>query len=142
MQETFEFDQTAVMRALALADAAAGAANLVDDGLTSLGQEQGPSPLAWVDELGQVWPHEAGSQMHSHIKYLWTREEVQSAIQATNKIVVTSTMPSSVVDMVTGARPGPAQPVVTPKTVAAAARSRMAMMQTFLNPAGAAVRSE
>lgn len=142
MEQSFAFDQAAVMQALAMADAAAGADALVDNGLTALVERPSREPLAWVDELSQVWPHEAGSQMHSHITYLYTPDEVKAALQASHGIIVVNTLPSSVVDMVTGARPGPAQPDASPKAAAAAARGRMAMMQTFLNPAGAAVRSE
>lgn len=142
MTQQFDFDQSAVMQALAMANEAAGTDALVDNGLTELGKRPGREPLAWVDDLSQVWPHEPGSQVHAHIEYLFTKEEVQAALQASRGIIVVNTLPSAVVDLVTGARPGPGQPDASPMAAARAARGRIAMMQTFLNPAGAAVRSE
>lgn len=142
MEQPFAFDQAAVMQAMALANAAASS-SLLSEGLTELAPaNQQQQPLAWVDDLGQVWPHEAGAQTHAHIKYLYTSDEVQRAMQASTGIIVVNTMPSYVVDTVTGVSPPPPQPMATAATAAAAARGRMAMMQTFMHPSGAAVRSE
>jgi len=142
MDQNFNFDSATVQQAMARADAVANANALADNGLTELVARPSRDPLAWVDELHQVWPHEAGTQLHAHIEYLYTREEVQAALHASKGVIVVNTLPSSVVDMVTGARPGPAQPDISPAAVGTAARQRMAMLQTFMNPAGAAVRSE
>jgi hypothetical protein len=75
-----------------------------------------------------------------HIEYLFNKEQVQAAIQASRGIIAVNTVPSYLVPQVTGEAPPPAQPVVNAVTARHAAMARMAMMQTFNNPAGAAVR--
>jgi len=137
------FDPSQIQAALNAADQAAQANQLADNGLTTLSSELGRrEPLAWTDELGQVWPHEVGSQMHSHINYLYTRDEVDRALAAANGIVTVQTVPSYMVPQVTGEAPPPAQMEPTSENAAKLARARAAMLQTFGNPAGAAVRAE
>ena len=136
------FDPSQVAAAMQMAEAAVQSNSIVDNGLTSLARPSERDPIAWVDELGQVWPHEAGAPVYPHLSYCYTREEVQEALGKAKGIIVVQTVPSSVVPQVTGEAPAPAMPEATPQAAAKAARSRQAMMATFANPAGAAVRSE
>jgi hypothetical protein len=140
MEQAQAFDPAAVARAMQMAEAAAQSNNLVEDGLTALSPPPSQHPIAWVDSWGQVWPHEPGAPLHMHIEYLFNKEQVQAAIQASRGIIAVNTVPSYLVPQVTGEAPPPAQPVVNAVTARHAAMARMAMMQTFNNPAGAAVR--
>lgn len=136
------FDPAQVAAAVQMAEAAVQSNAIVDNGLTSLSRASERDPIAWIDDLGQVWPHEPGAPVHAHLQYCYTREEVQDALAQSRGIIVVSTVPSSVVPQVTGEAPPPAMPDASPASAVKAARSRQAMLATFANPAGLAVRSE
>lgn len=141
MQEPM-FDHAQIHNALTMAQEAINADQLVDNGLTPLAQRSGRDPLAWVDSLYQVWPHEPGALTHAGIQYLYTREEVLAAMQASQGIITVSTMPSHVVPQVTGEAPPPAQPEATPDAAAKAGKARVALLTAFANPAGIGPRVE
>lgn len=142
LQQAPQFDNAAVLRALQAAEMAAETNSLVENGLTALDETPSEFPLAWVDELGQVWPHPVGANLHPHIQYLYSQDEIRAAMHAAKGIIVVQTVPSSVVPQVTGEVPPPPQADASPAAASKAARARSAMLATFANPSGAAVRSE
>lgn len=141
MQEQ-QFDQAAINQALSMAQEAMNNNELIDNGLTALAPRREREPIAWVDSLQQVWPHEAGSLMHAGIHYLYSQDEVLAAVQASRGIITVQTMPSFVVPQVTGEAPPPAMPEASPAQAVKAAKARSALLGAFNNPAGIGPRVE
>lgn len=128
------FDSNQVHAALQRAAQLADTNALPDDGLAALSAPPSDQPLAYADELGQVWPHPVGSPVYPHLNYFYTREQVQAAMQASRGILVVQTVPPTVVPQVTGQAPAPVD--TRPASVQAKelAQTRTAMLAAFSSP--------
>jgi hypothetical protein len=124
------FDPATVSTALRAADRLASTPDL-GAGLHSLAAAPASGdPIAWVDDIGNVWPHPHGAAVHAHIRYLYTADEVAAHMQQANSIIVAPT--AAYVEV------PPAAVETTPQDVVNAQAVRRQMLAAFASPVGQA----
>lgn len=102
-------------------------------GLNTL-ESKGHEPLAYVDVLGQVWPHEPGSPTRPDLNYVYTQAELNAALRDESRIIVAQHVAPVL------------QPVIADANVPLntqavhAMNARRAMLTSFRDPAGRAAK--
>lgn len=101
-------------------------------------------PLAFIDAGGHVLPHEAGRELFPGVTYLFTRQEVASAISAhaaRQAEAVARVTASPLPNLHQGGEGKPdLSQVELAKSLDASRRGSAQLIAQFLDPAGKAVR--